>query len=126
MDFYVKYHGPLGGGGGGGSALKVIGSRSSPISITAAGGISITGNSAITKIYVVGSGGPVIVTANPRISAGSSDGQMLIIQGRSDTNTVRLNDGNGLVLNGPCILTADLILSLSWDGTNWVEISRQN
>jgi len=60
-------------------------------SLTAAGGLTITG----PVMLVQGSGGAVTITANPQIPAGT-DGQTLTIIGQNDTNTVTFTDGNGL------------------------------
>lgn len=108
----------------GGGALIVSGTRAAPNSITAAGGITATSNSR-TMMFIQGSGGAVTVTANPQISAGTILGQELILIGRSDTNSITLSDGTGLSLNGPITLSADSVLSLVWDGTNWTEVSRR-
>jgi hypothetical protein len=73
----------------------VIFTPSGTQNITAAGGI--TPSNAIMEVQ--GSGGAVDITANPQIAAGSP-GQLLIIEGESDTNTLTLEDGNGLHLHG--------------------------
>lgn len=101
------------------------GTRLFPLAITAVGGLPFSGAQILSKAYVEGSGGAVIVTANPAIAAGSNDGQELTIQSRSNINTVRFNNGNGLVLNGPWIGQEDSVLTLTWDGLNWVEKCRQ-
>lgn len=108
----------------GGGALVVTGSRASPQSITAAGGIAFTGTDARQMWFVQGSSAPIAVTANPQIAAATNVGQELVIVGRDDTNTIFLQDGTGLSLNGGILLTSDSVLSLVWDGTNWVETSR--
>lgn len=100
------------------------GSRGVPLAITAAG-LAFSGAQYLSKAYVEGSGGAVIVTANPAIAPGVVDGQELTIQSRSNTNTVRFNNGNGLVLNGPWIGQEDSVIALTWDGVNWVEKCRQ-
>ena len=101
------------------------GSRAAPVAISAVGGLPFLGTQLFSKAYIAGNGGAVIVTANPQIAAGSVDGQELTIQSRSNLNTVRFNDGNGLVLNGAWIGQGDSVLTLTWDGTNWVEKCRQ-
>jgi len=69
----------------------------------------------------------VDITANPQIAAGSP-GQIITILGRSDTNTLTLDDGTGLNLSGQWVGgdgdTITLILS-GWSG-NWTEICRSN
>lgn len=86
----------------------------------------------ITRIQ--GSGGAVTVSATPSIVAGQ-DGQVLILQGDSDANTVTLNDeastaGSTLELAGgvAAVLGKGDILVLTYDlgDSKWYEISRSN
>lgn len=76
--------------------------------------------------YVVSTGGNVLVTANPAITVGYADGQLLRVIGTHLTNTIQFNDGNGLALNGSCILGLNQSLNLQWvTGPNlWFETSR--
>lgn len=106
-------------------APQITGTRSVPIGISASVGISFTGLPVFHTWFVEGSGGPVTVTANPAITAGSQVGQKLTIIGRSDINTLTFNDGNGLDLNGPVILESSSCIGLEFDGTNWFEIFRR-
>ncbi len=101
------------------------GSRAVPQPITAVGGIPFTSLVKSTIIWVQGSGGPVVVTANPQIAAGFIVGQRLTLIGRSAVNTLTLSDGTGLDLNGTCVLDDNGTLNLLWDGTNWHEESRR-
>lgn len=107
------------------ATLRVDGTRASPQLITAVGGILFTSTAIITKKYIAGNGGAVIVTANPQIAAGTVDGQQLIIQSRHVTNTVELQDGTGLSMNGPWIGGLNSSITFSWDTSAWVEMSRQ-
>ncbi len=107
-------------GGGGGGAYVVQATRASPTLITAAGGITSTSNQR-QIIFVAGNGGAVNITANPQISAGSIIGQELRLVGRSATDTVQLDNGTGLSLNGTTVLGLDDVIDLFWDGSNWVE-----
>jgi hypothetical protein len=111
----------------GGGAINVNGSRASPVNIVAGTGIDsgTLGTDQRKLLFINGNGGAVIVTANPQIAAGSVVGQELIVIGRSDSNTVTFADGTGLSLNGSITMYADSVLSLIWDGTNWVETSRR-
>lgn len=116
-----------GDGAGGVENLKAIVEEqlvyipSSDTAITAAGGITVT--KAIMR--VVGDGGAVDITANPQIVAGT-DGQVVIIQGTHDTNTVTLDDGNGLALSAQCVLAAQDNITLMYDSgdSEWIETSR--
>jgi hypothetical protein len=107
----------------GGGALLLSGTRGSPNSITAAGGITATTNQR-QLMFVQGNAAPITVTASPAISAGTITGQELILVGRSDTNTLTINTGTGVELNGPATLGASDVLTLIWDGTSWIEQSR--
>jgi hypothetical protein len=86
------------------------------------------------RLRVVGSGGAVTLTAVPTITPTSTDGQLLIIQGTSDANTVTLQDsatlpGSQLNLGaGTRVLGAGDIIFLVWDlaTTSWSEISFSN
>lgn len=98
---------------------------SSDATITAAGGITPTH----TIMRIVSSGGAVNITADPQIAAGS-DGQLLIVQGTSDANTVQLDDGTGLILEGAVafVLGANDMIMFAYDSgeSAWIEINRSN
>jgi hypothetical protein len=68
------------------------------------------------RVKVVGNGGAVTLTSTPTIK-GAEDGQMIIIQGTSDTNTVTLQDGPTykLSINGNCTLGNGDTISLVYD-----------
>lgn len=112
-----------------GARPQVFGSRATPRDVVAGTGI-VSGSSHMSTtalaqyVFIQGSGGAVTVSANPQISNGTIVGQTIILQGRSDTNTVTLSNGTGLSLNGSAVMGADDILSLIWDGTSWTEMSR--
>ena len=107
------------------SLPTITGTRAAPSSIVAGTGISFTGLAGHNLWFVAGSGGAVDISANPQIVAGSAVGQELILIGRDATNTVQLDDGTGLSLNGSAILGLDDVVGLIWDGTNWVEMFRR-
>lgn len=101
------------------------GTRTSPQLITALGGISIL--DVLREFqFVKGSGGPITVTANPQIEAGTIVGQELLLQGTDNTNTLTISNGTGLVLNGACVLASGSRIWLVWDGAFWVESSRND
>lgn len=108
-----------------GGFAAVTGTRASPTLITAVGGITPTGQG-IEIMFVAGSGGPIDVSANPQIAAGTQVGQQLVLVGRDDTNTVYLEDGNGLKMNGPVTLSADSTITFVWDTVSWVELNRND
>jgi len=115
-----------GGGGSGGGALLATGTRASPQNVVAGTGISFTGTDARQVWFIQGNAtGVNDITANPQIAAGATLGQELILIGRSNTNTVLLEDGNGLSLNGSYEMGEDSVLYLFWDSSVWVETSRR-
>ena len=100
------------------------GTKASPDAITAAGGI--TAAAVLDQIiFVEGDGGAIDITASPQISAGTKVGQRMLVIGTSDSNTVQLDDGDGLDINGACELTSNQSIDLMWDGTTWFEVSRR-
>lgn len=117
-------------GGSGGGSNSVFGSRGTPRSIVAGTGITVAdGDMSATAsnqlIFVQGSGGPVVITASPAIQAGVIVGQVMTIIGRSNTNTLEIDNQPGLVeLNGNVVLGLSDAISLIFDGTAWVETSR--
>lgn len=103
----------------------VTGTRASPTAIVAGTGVVVAGVAREIQ-FVTGSGGAVDVSANPQIAAGAYTGQELILIGRSDTNTVKLENGAGLALNGTCVLSEGSTIELVWDGSNWAEVTRND
>lgn len=83
------------------------------------------------KIRIKGNGGPVVMTSLPTIDLGTADGQLLIVLGTDDTNTVTLQD-NGSLAGSKLRLGAtsrvlgngDMLL-LSWDSAAalWFEMA---
>lgn len=75
---------------------------------------------------VKSTGGAVDITANPQISAGSNYDR-LTLQGVSDSDTLKIDDGDGVrLIEGPIILKRDVSLNLSYDTASsvWRETSR--
>lgn len=109
------------------TAQAVTGSQSSATAIVAGTGINHN-NVGNEIIFIAGSGGAVDVSATPQVEAGDSDGDRLTLIGTSDTNTVTLEDGDGLSLNGTCVLGAEDVLELVWsdDDSLWYETNRNN
>lgn len=112
-----------GADGANGDAFTVSGSRGTPNAIANGGSINFTAGVGRSKIYVKGSGGAAVL-ASPQVQAGTIDGQEVLLCGRDDTDTVEINDGNGLALNGKAILGANQQILLNWDTSVWVEVSR--
>lgn len=83
--------------------------------------------SGLTHVKVSGNAGPTDLQSNPQIADGSN-GQIIIVQGTSDSFTVMLDDGDGLQLSGNTsfVLGANDTMQLVYDGTDWIEVSRSN
>jgi hypothetical protein len=107
-------------------APSVTGSIASPYAVVAGTGVPFSVTSGVYNYIrlVQGSGGAVDISANPQIAAGTIAGQRLLLRGCSDTNTVKLEDGTGIKINGDCILSSGTTIEMFWDGTFWCEISR--
>ncbi len=97
---------------------------SSTTLITAAGGITPTK----TLMRVAGDGGAIDITADPQIAAGTVDGQKLVLYGTHETNKVKIENGNGVRLDGGVFFDiGDLDnLTLRWNEPSsvWCEESR--
>ena len=102
----------------------ITGTSAAPTTITAGAGITPQGVAG-EIIFVDGTGG-VDITSSPQIAAGTSDGERLKLIGTSDTDSVFLEDGTGLRLNGDMLLRAQSSISLVWDDSAslWVEVGR--
>ena len=94
---------------------------SATTNIAAATGITVTK----TIMRVAGDGGTITVTANPAIADGN-DGQIVIIYGESDSNTVTLTDGNGLQLASGVSFTLGLGDVISFTYFSGVDLWREN
>lgn len=106
-------------------APALSGSVASPTLITAAGGVIFSG-SAYTNVYFIeGDGGAIDITADPQISAGNAVGQRLTLISQDAANTVTLEHGTGLDLNGAWVGGANSSIELMWDGSTWIELSRK-
>lgn len=77
---------------------------------------------------IAGASGAVTLDVTTAIADGQVDGQLLILKGTNDTNTVTINDAANTNLNGPVTLTAGDQIELWWDstGSEWTEIGRNN
>ena len=75
-------------------------------------------------VYVAGNSGDINITANPQIADGIFNGQELCLVGTSDTDTVTLEDGNGLDQNGAAVLGVNDEICYKWNLTDWRESTR--
>jgi hypothetical protein len=106
----------------------LTGSYSSPSAIVAGTGVAFTGGGRLQVWFIQGSGGAVDISANPQIAAGTEVGQILVLIGTSDTNTVKLEHGTGIQQNGECFLGAGSSIGYIWTGATgtWVELFRNS
>lgn len=111
----------------GGAAQNIQGTRASPILVTAATTIPLGTLEVDNIIFIEGNAGPQIMTANPQIDNGTAVGQRVTIISRDATNTVEFaGTGLGMELNGNNTMAESDVMTLIWDGTAWIEISRNN
>lgn len=105
---------------------KQINTPSDTMWITASVGIDEV---LYTVIRVKGNGGVINITANPQIVKGYN-GQVIEIWGEDDTNTVQLDDGNGLQLSGGASFVLGLgdVIRLRYftDVALWRELNRSD
>jgi hypothetical protein len=97
---------------------------------------SITAGSGIianrSNVKIVGDSGAITITANPQINftGDKQDGQLLILRGTDDTNTVTIVEGNGVILDSGLDFTLGQndILELIFDTGEdaWIEITRSD
>lgn len=106
-------------------AYNVIGTYTSPQLISASGTVTFTAGYQKTKVCIAGSGA-ARVAAN--IQVGTVDGQELLLLGCSNSNTVTLDTGGVVILNGTYTMGASSQLLLNWDNTTgaWREVSRSD
>lgn len=104
----------------------ILSAKEAPGSATLAAGDAIPCST--RTVRVAGDGGAVDLTSTPQVAAGQFDGQELSIVGSDDTNTVTLDDGDGLALVGAAsiALGAGDTLALRWDEADglWRELFR--
>ena len=83
-----------------------------------------------TIVRVAGDGGAALLDTDPAIEDGVSDGQMIIIQGTSDVNTVAIADAVNTALAGGVTFTMGQgdTIQLIWDAGDsvWYEVSRSD
>ena len=81
-------------------------------------------------VRVVGNGGAVVLDMDPAINDGDADGDILIIKGTNDTNTVEIADACNTRLASGQAFTLGLgdMIQLVWDSGDslWDEVSRSN
>ena len=94
---------------------------------TPAGSATLVVSASILRVS--GSGGAVTLDTTTPIANGEFDGQLLILTGTSDANTVTIQStGTNMDMNGDVILTNGDSIEFWWDNTNtlWRERGRSN
>ena len=109
------------GAGGGSAAPDLSGTLGAPTPIAPLSGIAFSGTSYFNKKFLVSNGGAIVVGSSPQIAAGTLVGQKLSMEFCSDTDTIELNDGNGLDLAAKFISENKRKLELEWNGSVWSE-----
>lgn len=115
-----------------GSSPNVNNTFASPQSVTAAGGITITGLSYVNLVFAQGNSGATTVTATPSITNCTAAGQTLSVFSTSATNTLTLQDnsvlsGSNLFMNGNWTGGLRSVINFICEAStgHWVEQSRQ-
>jgi hypothetical protein len=90
---------------------------------------TVTAGSTLTKVttwHKLTAASAVSLSASTAIGDGVKDGEVLILSGTSNTNTVTVPDAANTSLNGTWVGGSGDYLVLLWDSTssNWTEIFR--
>lgn len=116
------------GGGAASEGPEIFGTCDVPLDIPVTGLRELAGSMSRDAmdqvVFVQGDGGPIDITANPQIEGHYFIGAMMTIIGKSDTDTLKFEDGNGLSLNGDAVLGLSDVLRLLWNGAVWIERRR--
>jgi hypothetical protein len=78
-----------------------------------------------SNVKMTASGSITLNTTTP-ISNGTTAGQVLILRGSDNTNTITINDSGNVNLSGDITLGDSDILMLLWNGTQWIQVSYSN
>ncbi|HAT71683.1 MAG TPA: hypothetical protein DCS63_02575, partial [Elusimicrobia bacterium] len=96
------------------------------------GGVTVVGEGETvsvdrTSVRLAGSGGAVTLSGALPVAAGTS-GQLMVLVGSDDTNTVTVPSGGNLQLAGQVPFTLGLndVLVIGYYGTAWVEAQRSD
>jgi hypothetical protein len=107
------------GSGSGGGALQVFATEN----ISAAGTVTAAAEQREFR-RVQGNGAAVTANTTTPITAGTIEGQELILKGMSDTNTLTIENSGNVDLNGDVVLYSGSTLCLVWIDSKWLETSR--
>lgn len=95
-------------------------------SVAAVGTVTVGTNQRMLK-NVQGSGGAVTASTSTPIADGSIDGQELILEGLSDTDTLTISDQGNVDIGGDITFYEGTVLGLYWndDRSKWVSNFRK-
>lgn len=109
----------------GGGSIPNVGTTTTDATIV--GGETI--NQAFGRYRIQGTSGPETLSDVTAVADGAADGNVIYLQGTSDTKTVTVKDAaNTKMPGGDCVLHEGDILQLVWDSglSLWLEASRNN
>jgi len=79
------------------------------------------GGGTIVTAKIAGNGGAVDLTSNPQIvTSGRTAGDICYLLGTSDTNTVKIDTGTGVIVTASITFTNNKLEQFNFDGTNWI------
>ncbi|MFH2143554.1 MAG: hypothetical protein ABIJ97_14100, partial [Bacteroidota bacterium] len=79
------------------------------------------------KSYIlIGSTTPIVLNGVNAITDGTLSGQVLLLEGSNNINTITINDGANTQMSGNVVLGLYDTIMFIWNGTDWIEISRTN
>ncbi|MEK7524073.1 MAG: hypothetical protein AAB588_03500, partial [Patescibacteria group bacterium] len=112
------------GNGGAEASLSIDGSLILQSTSTNMASSSTVASGGASYLRLGGSGGAVTLSGTTAIADGAAVGQILIIEGISDANTITVNDSANTNLGAATrVLGNNDVLNLIWNGTDWIEIS---
>lgn len=79
-----------------------------------------------TQYLILTAASAVTLGATTSITDGYFNGQLLIIEGTSDSNTVTINDNTNTKMSANITLGVNDTITFVWNGTDWSEICRSN
>ncbi len=91
--------------------------------ITVTAGFTIPVQSEFIKISAAGAVTSSLTTA---ISNGFWYGQILVLEGTDNVNTITIKNTANTKLSADCVLGIYDSLTLIWEGTYWMELARSN
>ena len=115
---------PLGG------AFKIVNSRASPGTITAAGGVPFDIATNGLRQYMFVTGDTTLgtdITADPQIAAGTLGAELILCVPNTSTRyAITLDHGTGLDQNSSFLMNAGGLIRYFHDGTEWLEQYRKD